>query len=127
MAGDGSGVVALHQPAKGETRPSFTYVDFIGLFKPILLPGPVAQAVLTSDGGQVVFRFGNGEPMRKFNLHRGLMDEVNLSPIRTGATGSDSEIWSWMDAPGGRLVFSDLEAGTSYTVKNFIFNGILDR
>jgi hypothetical protein len=124
---DGESAVALHAPEGARFQPSFTFVNFTELYQPILLPAPISDYAFTADGGFIVFRFGGGENMRKFDLHNALLNELSGSPVRIGATGNPGEIYAWYDDPEGKVEFIDLKDNRRRVVKQFLIDGILDR
>jgi hypothetical protein len=132
IAPDGESVVAMHDPTEKQPRPSFTYVNFTEVFDPILLPGTLVEYALTPDGEYVVFRSRGSEPMRVFNLKRGLLDEARSQALaaydvrRIGAVAGGQGIYAWLDDPLGRVAFLPL-SGPERVVGNFVVDGLLDR
>lgn len=142
---DGKSVIALH--ARGEEGDdAFTFVNFKELFEPILLPGPIAEVAMTSNGGHVVFRLQAMPTLIRFDLVRGLLSQVRLpqpkaredagnvdyQPIKIGPTGIASQIFVWFNHPFGYLAFVDLDAKVEKqepaTIRrDFVLDGIFDR
>jgi hypothetical protein len=106
-------------------------VNFTEVFDPILLPEGLVEYFITGDSRFAVFRFEGRQPLRKFDLKLGLLDEERAAPLLNNrsidaGTLLDGRVFVWMDNPLGQVLFLDMDGGYREAT-NFIVDGILDR